>query len=51
MTLKFTIIAFGPKSSEGIAVIERDAQVVADWAERNGLELNLKKSSVMLIGS
>ena len=35
----------------GISVIQRDAQAVADWAEQNGLELNLKKSKVMLLGS
>ena len=28
----------------GISVMQRDAQVVADWAELNGFELNLKKS-------
>ena len=35
----------------GISVIQRDAQAVADWAEQNGLELNLKKSKVMILGS
>ena len=31
--------------------MQRDAQAVANWAELNGLELNLKKSKVMLLGS
>ena len=36
---------------EGIASIQRDAQSVAAWAQQNGLELNLKKTKVMVIGS
>ena len=31
--------------------MQREARAVADWAELNGLELNLKKSKVMLLGS
>ena len=32
-------------------VMQCEAQAVADWAKLNGLELNLKKSKVMLLGS
>ena len=35
----------------GIELIQRDAQAVADWAIDNGLDLNLKKSKVMILGS
>ena len=31
--------------------MQREAQAVSDWAEENGMELNLKKSKVMLLGS
>ena len=33
------------------AVMQSDAQAVADWVEQNGLELNARKSKVMLLGS
>ena len=36
---------------QGIANIQSDAQSVANWALLNGLELNLKKTKVMVIGS
>ena len=29
--------------------MQREAQAVSDWAEENGMELNLKKRKVMLI--
>ena len=35
----------------GIQLIQRDAQAVADWATENGLQLNLNKSKVMILGS
>ena len=36
---------------EEIATIQRDAQSVAAWKQFNGLELNLKKTNAMVIGS
>lgn len=35
----------------GIRKAQRDAQAVADWAAQNGLDLNLKKTDVIIIGS
>ena len=35
----------------GIGLIQRDSQAVSDWAIENGLELNLGKSKVMILGS
>ena len=35
----------------GIDLNRRDSQVVVDWAIKNGLEFNLSKSKVMLLGS
>ena len=37
---------FPSEIQQGISVMQRDAQAVADWAELNGLELNLQKSKV-----
>ena len=31
--------------------MERDAQAVSDWAVANGLELNAKKTQVIILGS
>ena len=35
----------------GIQRNQRDAQAVADWVTDNGLQLNLNKSKVMILGS
>ena len=35
----------------GIAHMQYNAQAVADWATDNGLELNIKKTKVMILGS
>ena len=35
----------------GIAYLQLNAQAVADLATQNGLELNIKKTKVMIIGS
>ena len=35
----------------GIQLIQRDAQALADWATENGLQLNLNKSKVMILSS
>ena len=35
----------------GIAHMQLNAQSVADWATENGLELNIKKTKVMIFGS
>ena len=37
--------------NEAIARVQADAQAVSDWAQANGLELNEKKTKVMIIGS
>ena len=35
----------------GIVHMQHDVQAVADWATGNGLELNIKKTKVMILGS
>ncbi|CAG5100602.1 Protein of unknown function [Cotesia congregata] len=39
------------KSNEAIRQITVDAQSVGDWASENGLEVNLSKTKVMILGS
>ncbi|XP_044576898.1 dystrobrevin beta isoform X2 [Cotesia glomerata] len=39
------------KVHDAIANVTSDAQAVADWAKDHGLEINLNKTSVMLLGT
>ena len=39
------------KLDNALTLVERDAQAVSDWAETNGLELNAKKTQVIILGS
>ena len=34
----------------GIAHMQLNAQAVADWASKNGLKLNIRKTKVMIFG-
>ena len=40
-----------PELDDAISLIESDAQSVADWAARNGPELNKRKTKAMIKGS
>ena len=43
--------ALPSKLNDALGLVERDAQAVADWAWNNGLELNTKKTQVIILGS
>ena len=39
------------KLDDALGLVECDAQAVADWGLNNGLELNTKKTQVIILGS
>ena len=43
--------ALPSKLDDALGLDERDAQAIADWALKNGLELNTKKTQVIILGS
>ena len=43
--------AFSDKLDDAISLIEQDVQTVADWAVRNGLQLNERKTKAIILGS
>ena len=43
--------AYSSDLDKAITLIKQDAQAVAAWALRNGLELNARKTKAMIVGS
>ena len=51
LDLPIYLHAFPSELDDAISLIESDAQSVADWAARNGLELSECKTKAMIMGS
>ena len=43
--------ALPSKLYDALGLVKRDAQAIADWAWNNGLELNTKKTQVIILGN